>query len=145
MFDNIIQAVRQHSIERPETPLFTFLRDGDDDAFSHTPASLNAAASSIAAELLLRDLKGERIMVALPPGLEYISAVLGCFYAGAIAVPAFPAHRENEWPRVRGILEDCKCRAAIVNTSRSAPPDAWGGVEPLDIDELLAATAAGLR
>src|SRR5262245_61159184 len=145
MFQNIVQAVRQHAAERPETPLFTFLQNGDDDAVVHTAGTLTAEASTVAAALLRRGLRGKRVMIALPPGLEYISALLGCFYAGAIAVPAFPAHRENEWPRVRGILKDCDGRVAIVKAARSASADAWGGIELLDIDELLAGPANGFE
>src|SRR5262249_55139933 len=118
MFQSIIEAIRRRSVDRSEKPLFTFLRNGDDDAVVHTAASLNTEACSVAAGLLRRDLAGERVLLAMPPGLEYISALLGCFYAGAIAVPAFPAHRENEWPRVRGILKDCEGHVAIVKAAR---------------------------
>jgi acyl-CoA synthetase (AMP-forming)/AMP-acid ligase II len=46
---------------------------------------------------------------------------------------------------VRGILQDCDGRVAIVNAARSAPADAWGGIELLDIDELLASPAPGFE
>ncbi len=31
--------------------------------------------------------RGDRVLLLFPPGLEFVSALLGCFYAGVIAIP----------------------------------------------------------
>ncbi|HSW33964.1 MAG TPA: AMP-binding protein, partial [Steroidobacteraceae bacterium] len=59
-----------------------------------TYAQLDRRARAIAAFLQGRDLAGQRVMLAYPPGLEFIAAFFGALYAGCVAVPAYlPRHR----------------------------------------------------
>lgn len=51
---------------------------------------LDARARTIGATLAERRLAGRRVLVLLPPGLDYVSVLLGCLYAGAVAVPLPP-------------------------------------------------------
>jgi len=53
---------------------------------------LNQRARSIAAFLQKERMEGERALILLPSGPDFVSTFLGCLYAGAIAVPAFPFH-----------------------------------------------------
>ncbi|HSQ05307.1 MAG TPA: AMP-binding protein, partial [Burkholderiales bacterium] len=46
-------------------------------------------------------------------GLEFITAFLGCLYAGAIAVPAYPPHPRRVDKRLLSILDDCAPAAAL--------------------------------
>lgn len=52
-----------------------------------TYAALDAGARSIAASLQRRGLQNRRVLL-LADGLEFVLGLFGCFYAGAIAVPA---------------------------------------------------------
>ena len=36
---------------------------------------------------------GERALLVLPPGLDYVAALFGCFYAGVVAVPVYAPRR----------------------------------------------------
>ncbi|MEO0867780.1 MAG: fatty acyl-AMP ligase, partial [Cyanobacteria bacterium J06642_11] len=46
------------------------------------------------------------VILAYAPGLEFIAALFGCWYAGAIAVPVQPAKRHQSGERWRHILDD---------------------------------------
>lgn len=67
-------------------------------------------ARTIAAALTSRGLAGQRVLLSLPPGLAYVTALFGCLYAGAVAVPLPPgsAHR-------RAVVADAAPAAAIAS------------------------------
>ncbi len=51
-------------------------------------ADLLSAARSGAVELARRGARaGERVAIALPPGIEFVQALHACFLLGAVAVP----------------------------------------------------------
>lgn len=70
---------------------------------------LRARARAVAGSLLRHGLTGHRVLVLLPPGAEYVAALLGCFYAGAVAVPAHP----HNGARLAEIVDDAQPAAAI--------------------------------
>ena len=47
------------------------------------------------------------------PGLEFIEALFGCFYARIIAVPAYVPSLNREHVRIRGILQDADCGVVL--------------------------------
>ena len=87
MYDDIVKSIGSLAITRPDRLLYTFLRDGADDAVSWTCGHTDVVARTVASNLQARHLGGERVIIALPSGLDYLAAVLGCLYAGVIAVP----------------------------------------------------------
>ncbi len=88
---------------------------------------LDARARSIGASLAARGLSGQRVLVLLPRDLDYVAAVLGCWYAGAVAVPR--PDRD-----LAAVLDDADPAAAIV------PPDTpLPGVRTLCLADLQAA------
>ncbi|MFC0098349.1 non-ribosomal peptide synthetase [Micromonospora marina] len=79
-------------------------------------ADLDRRARAIGAELLARGLRGERVLLVYPPGLEYVSAFFGCLYAGVVAVPVFPpdpARLERSLPRLIAVAADAAPAAAL--------------------------------
>ncbi len=76
-----------------------------------TCAELREAAQRIAAHLSADHLRGERVLLLYPPGLEFIQGFLGCLYAGAIAVPAPPPNPlkpVSSLQRLAAIVESAK-------------------------------------
>jgi acyl-CoA synthetase (AMP-forming)/AMP-acid ligase II len=141
MYQNIIASAREIAARSPDQNLLTYLRDGEDDAISQTSSQFDLAARSIAGALLKRGLRGQRVIIALPSGLDYASAVMGCFYAGAIAVPCSSITREADWPRVRGVAANCAPRLGIIHSGASAKIMAEiQGMPWVRIDEILAET-----
>jgi len=87
-------------------------------------AELDERARSIGASLVAQGLAGTRILVLLPPDLDFVAAVLGCWYAGAVAVPR--PDRELSF-----VVDDADPAAAIV-----PPGMPLAGVASLSLDEL---------
>jgi acyl-CoA synthetase (AMP-forming)/AMP-acid ligase II len=135
-----ILAVRAR--EQPDATAFVF--EGEERV---TYAELDARARTIAAALA--DARGERVLLVYPPGLEYVAALFGCFYAGAVAVPAYPpdpARLERTLPRLEAIIRDAEPKVVLTIdvltqllggetlATDTLPPGSWSApVAPGDV------------
>lgn len=101
--------------EQPGRLAYRFLRDGEGLAASLTYAELDQRARAIAALLQAHQLYQKPVLLLLPPGLDYICSLLGCLYAGAIAVPVSPSRRSSNVSRLKSILGNCKASMVLSN------------------------------
>src|SRR5690348_12217276 len=85
----LTEVLRGWAERQPNKRLYTFLAIGDGEAGEQLSyGDLNRQARALAARLRELRLVGERALLLYPPGLEFITAFLGCLYAGVVAVPA---------------------------------------------------------
>ena len=87
---SLIDLLRRQADTSPDFVAYTFLQDGEVEAEKLTFAGLDRVARGIGAALAEMGGAGERVLLLYPPGSEFVSAFLGCLYAGALAVPAYP-------------------------------------------------------
>jgi polyketide synthase PksL len=85
---NIVDSLKNRATHLPGKRAFVFLEDGEQEAVSITYGELDKKARAIAAYLQTKQLFGQRVLLLYPPGIDFISAFMGCLYAGAIAIPA---------------------------------------------------------
>src|SRR5687768_7866263 len=111
--ESFIDVVRERAGRLGERCAFTFLGDGETPTERLTYAEVDRKARSIAADLQRRRAQGERVLLLFPPGLDFVTAFLGCLYAGAVAVPAYPPSPGRGTGRLRSLLEDAKPRLAL--------------------------------
>ncbi|MGW5530786.1 fatty acyl-AMP ligase [Streptomyces xanthochromogenes] len=64
--------------------------DGDGNAEGHTYGELDARARAVAAALLRRRTAGRPVLISMDEGPAAVTALVGCLYAGAVAVPVPP-------------------------------------------------------
>lgn len=87
---------------------------------TRTFGELRESVARAAAAWQMRGLKpGERIAVGVPDGFAWVDAVLGCIWAGGVAVPINPRFSENEWSVV---LEEADFRFVLVEPDTRLPP-----------------------
>jgi len=98
---------------RPDKRAFLYLERGEREGDSLTFAELHLRALAIADALQENELGGRRVILAYSGGLEYVAALFGCFYAGAIAVPVPVARYGNSAARIRAIWSDAKATAVL--------------------------------
>jgi acyl-CoA synthetase (AMP-forming)/AMP-acid ligase II len=113
---SFVDVLRARCEGEPARTAFVF--EGDDGTARLTYAELDERARSVAAAVEVIGGSGERVLLLYPPGLDYVAALFGCLYAGAVAVPAYPpdpARLERTLPRLVAILRDA--RAAVVLTT----------------------------
>ena len=108
---------------------YVYLADG-------TPASelrwsfadTASRARAYAAHLRDRGVSaGHRVVLAINPSLEYIAALYGIMWLGAIPVPCFPPLRPKELDRFRAITVDCAPTAIVIDEMYRAPIEALRG------------------
>ena len=103
--DDLIRVLRHHARERPDQPAFVYLRDDQSDDAVLTYAQLDRRACAIAAHLQDMGFAGQRVLLAYPHGLDFITGFFGCLYAGCVAVPTYLPHRRT-LDRFRAITAD---------------------------------------
>jgi acyl-CoA synthetase (AMP-forming)/AMP-acid ligase II/acyl carrier protein len=111
---------RRHADERPDEHALSFLDDRQEVVDSLTYRQLDQRAHSVAAQLLDRELAGTPIVLSFPPGLDFITTLFGCMYAGAIAVPAtLPGSRRAD-ERLAAIIHDAGARCVLASAEHRA-------------------------
>jgi acyl-CoA synthetase (AMP-forming)/AMP-acid ligase II len=116
---SLVEILRRRAEREPDRVGFEFLEDGEDRIAEMSYGALDRRARAIAALLTGCGAEGEPVLLLYPPGLEYIAALLGCFYAGAIAVPAYPpdpGRLSRTLPRLTAIAEDSRARFALTTS-----------------------------
>jgi acyl-CoA synthetase (AMP-forming)/AMP-acid ligase II/aryl carrier-like protein len=102
--------LRARAEDQPDRLGYTFLADGETQELELTYGQADSRASAVAAAL--RDAGasvGDRAVLMLPPGLDYVNAFFGCLYASVVAVPVYPPdpfQLERTLPRLRSIVRD---------------------------------------
>src|SRR5258708_36801189 len=90
----LVELLRLRAKQQPNQLVYRFLPVGQisGEAQEWTYGELDLRARTIAAQLQEEQAEGERALLLYPPGLEFISAFLGCLYSKVVAVPAYPPH-----------------------------------------------------
>jgi amino acid adenylation domain-containing protein len=127
---NLVSLLRSQAEQLPEKTALRFLGDEDDEVLSLTYAELDRKARAVAARLQALGAAGERALLLHPPGLAYISALLGCFYAGVIAVPAYPPRFNRSMARLRDMVVDAQARFALSTGAALEKIDRYTAAEP---------------
>ena len=117
----LVHVLRQRATEHPDKVAFEYLgqrseTNASDRELSY--GSLDGKARAIAARLVEAGGQNEPVMLLFRPGLDFISAFLGCLYARAFAVSAYPpaGGSGRGLVRLQAVLSDCGAR--IVLTGR---------------------------
>ena len=111
----LLDILNHRAQSQSENNAYIFLQNGEIESASLTYGQLDAQARTIAS--CLRAYQGERALLLYPSGLEFITAFLGCLYAGVIAVPIYPPRRNQKLSRLLSIVDDAQAALALTTTS----------------------------
>lgn len=109
----IISILDTRAALTPNRLAYIFLKDGKDQEVRIDYKTLQQESKAIAATLQSFCAEGDRALLLYPQGLEFITAFLGCLYAKAIAVPAYPPKRNQKLARLISIIEDCQPKCIL--------------------------------
>src|SRR5262245_50273741 len=115
----LVTYLRRHAEHQPEAQAFTFLEQGERPGRSLTFAALDQEARSLGAWLQNQGAEGERVLLLFEPGLDFVTAFLGCLYAGAVAVPAYPPdprRLERTLPRLQAVAASADPKVALTSS-----------------------------
>jgi len=122
---DLVTLVTERAAAHPGRLFARFLVTGESEGLIRALSygELEARSRAVAAELLERGCQAEPVVLLFPPGLEFLSAFLGCAYAGAIAVPLAPPNPKRlprTLPRIEAVIGDARARF-VLTSSELAP------------------------
>ncbi len=111
-FATLATIVAERAQSEPDAQACVFIAD-DGSRITLTYAELDRHAAAIAVRLRTMLSPGDRALLVYAAGLEFVTAFLGCQYAGVVAVPATHPKPRRPLPRMRQIAEDCEATVAL--------------------------------
>lgn len=109
---SLLERLDRLAVSSPDETAYRFLDDQGSDVAALTYGHLRRRALSLAAHLDERAGRGERALLVLPTGPDFLCAFLGCLYAGVLAVPVTPPRRGRS-EHLRVIARDCRPAVAL--------------------------------
>lgn len=136
---HLLEMLNHYAAHDPDKTIYRFLNEQGYTDLTYQNLALQSKA--IAALLQSRgDVRTERVMLLLAPGLSYITAFFGCLYAGAIPVPAYPPRRNHHSKRLAAIMHNAQARFVLTqNIFLDTCPSASHKLAIEDLDVSLAA------
>ncbi len=123
-FPTLVHLLRARAAQQPNLRALTFLANGEGEGLAHTYGDLDRQSRAVAARLQSLGVEaGQRALLVYPPGLDYVVGLLGCFYAGVTAVPAYPADSARftrSLPRLISIIQDVQPAVVLTATASLA-------------------------
>lgn len=119
---SLIHALEDLSAKIPTDIAYTFLPEGEDEEINITFRELEMRAKAVAACLQKLAHKGDRAALVYESSLEYIVALVGCFFAGIVAVPVYPPDPmriRRTGARLRAILQDSQSEIVLTSSQES--------------------------
>ncbi|MDZ4818197.1 MAG: fatty acyl-AMP ligase, partial [Planctomycetota bacterium] len=109
------EVLRWRALHQAERTAFRFLQNGEEETTVMSYAELAESVESIAGFLQQQGLVGERVLILLPIGAEYVLAILGCMAAGAIPVPMAAPRPKRQCERLETIARDSLAKGVITS------------------------------
>ena len=123
MGSSIVELLKVRSAQNPDRAAYTFLTEGETSQL--TFSQLDARARAIGTALQSANCVAGRALLLFPPGLEFITAFLGCLYAGTVAVPAYPPRKKRGLNRLTAIARDAAPDLILTTSSLAPTIQAW--------------------
>ncbi|MET7425048.1 fatty acyl-AMP ligase [Dactylosporangium sp. NPDC005555] len=139
--------LRHHAGRTPDRPACTELDSHGVEVATLTYAELDRRVRDTAALLQQTTAPGDRAMLMLPNGIDFVVAFFACAYAGIVAVPSPSPDAihggKRTLGRLDGIVKDAD-PAVVLTTAQHAESSLvadLGGVEPIVVADVPAGLA----
>ena len=119
----VTELVQNRADSHGDRRIYTFLKDGEQEAGHLTLADIEHQSRAIAARLQETTSTGDRVLLMYAPGLDFITGFLGCLYAGTVAVPAYapnPTRPERYMPRLSAISANAATRVILTSSDQAS-------------------------
>lgn len=113
----LVDSLRSHAVSHPTRIACRYLGDGEEIKSELTFADLDLRARAIAARLQGLGAAGESVILLYPPGMEFLSAFMGCLYSGVTAVPLPVPRLKASMSQFTGIIEDLNSRIVLTTAT----------------------------
>lgn len=130
---SLVDLLRSRAEAQPDERAYTFLDGGEGDGRSLTWEALATRSLAIGAAIAGRVSRGDRVLVMLPPSLDFVPAFFGVLCAGTVAVPTYPpsgGRTDRTLARLHGMLTDAGISLVVAPAALRARADELGALLP---------------
>jgi len=114
---SLVDIIRYRAQYQPQKTAYTFLVDGETEEKRLTYGELFLEAQAIANSLQSILLPGERVLLAYPSGLEFITGFFGCLLAGVVAIPVNLPKKNQKMARLTSIINNSQASLLLSTQS----------------------------
>ncbi|MBU3929043.1 MAG: AMP-binding protein, partial [Bacteroidetes bacterium] len=100
------EKIIDNAIRTPHKTVFVQLNEACEETSNLSYMKLIHNSIGVSKQLLEHHKKGDRCLIAIPGGAEFITAFLGCILSGIIAVPTILPKRNKPNSRFWSIVQD---------------------------------------
>ena len=133
----IIDFFKERAGRNADDLAFRFLGNGELDGpiTEWTFSELYHQSAGVAEDLVDQGLAGCSVLLAFPPGLDFVKAFFGCLLAGARAVPVpLPNPRsKNPLGRILNTANACGASTVLTTQELAEMATAMGGELPVSL------------
>lgn len=104
MVHGIVDILRERAVSDGDRTAYTYLGERM-EAQSLTFQEVYRQALVLSQSIRERTRDGDRVLIILPPGLEYITVFHACLLAGRIAVPCYPPINGRGMERILALVQ----------------------------------------
>ncbi|CAH0488980.1 unnamed protein product [Peronospora farinosa] len=102
--------------------VYTFLDDLGRETINLSFEDVDRAARKVAATLQRQAhvIKGDKVVLCFPPGLDFALAFWGCLYAGVVSIPVYPPYPgtlAKDLPQFNRLVKDSTARVVLTDTT----------------------------
>jgi acyl-CoA synthetase (AMP-forming)/AMP-acid ligase II len=130
---SLVELLGRRARQQPAQRAYTFLGEGEEELRHLTYGDLDREARAIGGLLQSLTVRGDRVLLVYPAGLEFVSAFFGCLYAGTVAIPTYPpgpARPDGTLPQLHAIATDAEPSLALTTASTLRVVERWLGEVP---------------
>ena len=109
----MVDLLRRRARDEPSRVAITFLVDGEENEVHESYGALGRRSGGLGHHLAARLGAGDRVLLAYPPGPEFLAGFFGCLYAGLVAVPVAPSRPNQSLAALEAIAVDSGAAAAL--------------------------------
>lgn len=133
---NWIEVLEQQAHLRPNQLAFTESSTASTSPLGCEPgqlldksisySALSQRVKALAVELQRHSQFGDRVLMVMPAGIDYVIGFFACIYANVIAVTAYPPNsKKRDWARLSTIVRDCDPSIVLYHTSQQESVASW--------------------
>lgn len=114
---SILHVLERHVEARGAHTAFIYLKDGEVEERRISYGELRNRAAALSIALANDHAPGQRVVIALPDGVEFIISFLACLYAGLVPVPVKPPQNQESSNKLDNIANDCLPQLVITTNA----------------------------
>ena len=112
----IVHILEHYSRQKPQEDAYIFLPDGEDLEIKRSFLQMDLSAQAVADRMLKQNLSGQRALLLLNAGIDFLDAFFGCLKSGTIAVPLQAPKVTRRSDLIEKVWRNCNPKIIITTT-----------------------------